>query len=76
MVRVNQLSTAERARIDEFPYAGWIGTCHMSALETAPREEVVAAITLSEEDGRITIFTEERFEDYQRTMGDERRICD
>ena len=48
----------------------------MSALETATREEVIAAITLSEEDGRMTIFTDERFEDYQVTIGGERRICD
>lgn len=74
MVRVNQLSTAERARIDDLPYAEWMGTRHMSALETATREEVVAAITLSEEDGRVTIFTEVGFEDYQVTKGDERRI--
>ena len=70
MVRVNQLSTAERARIDELPYAGWMGTRHMSALETVTREEVIAAITLSEEDGRITVFTDEGFKDYPRTMGD------
>ncbi|WP_254544881.1 diadenylate cyclase [Halomarina pelagica] len=71
MVRVNQLSPAEQARIDELPYAEWMGTRHMSALETAPREEVVAAITLSEEDGRVTIFTNEGFEDYLRTMDEE-----
>ena len=29
----------------------------MSALETSTREEILAAITLSEEDGRMTIFT-------------------
>ena len=71
MVRVDQLSTVERARIDDLPYAGWMGTRHMSALETATREDVVAAITLSEEDGRVTVFTEEGFEEYQRTTGDE-----
>jgi hypothetical protein len=70
MVRVNQLSTAEQTRIDELPYAGWMGTRHMSALETATREEVVGTITLSEEDGRVTVFTEEGFEDHQR-IGDE-----
>ena len=67
MVRVNQLSTAERAQTGELPYAGWMGTRHMSALETATREEVVAAITLSEEDGRVTTFIDDGFEDYQRT---------
>jgi DNA integrity scanning protein DisA with diadenylate cyclase activity len=29
----------------------------MSTLETFTREEILAAITLSEEDGRMTIFT-------------------
>ena len=71
MVRVDQLSTAERARIDDLPYAEWMGTRHMSALETATREEVIAAITLSEEDGRVTFFTDEGFEDHQRTVGEE-----
>lgn len=71
MVRVDQLPTAERGRGDELPYAGWMGTRHMSALETATRKEVVAAITLSEEDGRVTTFTDVGFEDYRRTRDDE-----
>lgn len=76
MIRLKRLSTAERAQIDERPYAGWMGTGHMSPLETATREEVIAAITLSEEDGRVSIFTDEGFEDYHVTMSDERRIGD
>ncbi|WP_129116228.1 diadenylate cyclase [Halegenticoccus tardaugens] len=71
MVRVNQLLTAEQARINELPYTEWMGTRHMSSLETATREEVVAAITLSEEDGRVTVFTDKGFEDYLRTMDEE-----
>ena len=38
----------------------------MSALETSTREEILAAITLSEEDGRMTIFINGTFEDYPR----------
>ncbi|MFC7251684.1 diadenylate cyclase [Halomicroarcula sp. GCM10025324] len=63
MVRVNQLSPAECRQNDNLPYAGWMGARHMSALETSTREEVVAAITLSEEDGRVTVFTDGTFED-------------
>lgn len=63
MVRINQLSTAECRRNGDLPYAGWMGTRHMSALETSIRPEVIAAITLSEEDGRVTVFTDGTFED-------------
>jgi DNA integrity scanning protein DisA with diadenylate cyclase activity len=67
MVRLKQLSTAEGARIDDLPYAGWMGARHMSALETSTRAEVFAAITLSEEDGRITVFADGAFEDILTT---------
>ena len=63
MVRVKQLSSVEESRNGELPYAGWMGARHMSALETSTREEVTAAITLSEEDGRVTVFTDGTFED-------------
>ncbi|WP_311171684.1 DNA integrity scanning protein DisA nucleotide-binding domain protein [Halobellus ordinarius] len=63
MVRVDQLSSAESRRTDNLPYAEWMGTRHMSALETSTREEVVATITLSEEDGRVTVFTDGAFEE-------------
>lgn len=66
MVRIKQLSTAEREQIISLPYAGWMGARHMSALETSTRKEILAAITLSEEDGRMTIFTDGTFEDYPR----------
>jgi DNA integrity scanning protein DisA with diadenylate cyclase activity len=63
MVRVKQLSPAECRRNDDLPYAGWMGARHMSALETSTRQEVSATITLSEEDGRVTVFTDGTFED-------------
>lgn len=63
MVRLKQLSTAEHRRTDDLPYAGWMGARHMSALETSTRDEVIAAITLSEEDGRVTVFIDGAFED-------------
>lgn len=67
MVRVKQLSPSERRSIDDLPFAGWMGARHMSALETSTREEVIAAITLSEENGRVTVFTDGTFEDSVRT---------
>ncbi|MEF8824734.1 MAG: diadenylate cyclase [Halapricum sp.] len=62
MVRVKQLSPIECRRNDGIPYAGWMGARHMSALETSTRKEVIAAVTLSEEDGRVTVFTDGTFE--------------
>lgn len=63
MVRVKQLSPTECRRNDDLPYAGWMGARHMSALETSTRKEVIATVTLSEEDGRVTVFTDGIFED-------------
>lgn len=75
MVRLKQLSAAELTRIDDLPFTGWMGARHMSALETSTREEVIAAITLSEEDGRTTVFTDGTFEAHHRDeLGDEWRI--
>lgn len=39
-------------------YADWMGARHMSAYETSLRPEVVTAITLSEESGRVTTFSD------------------
>ncbi|WP_251331250.1 diadenylate cyclase [Haloplanus pelagicus] len=64
MGRAKQLAPADCRRNDGLPYAGWMGARHMSALETSTREEVFAAITLSEEDGRVTVFTDGTFEEF------------
>ena len=42
-------------------YADWMGTRHMSALDTSAREEVVATVTLSAENGRVTTFRDGEF---------------
>ena len=47
-------------------YADWMGTKHLSAIEVSVRSEVVAAITLSEENGRVSIFQDGSYEDYKR----------
>lgn len=63
MVRVEQLPPVDHRRTDDLPYADWMGARHMSALETSTRDEVAAAITLSEENGRVTVFADGAFED-------------
>lgn len=66
MVRFDQLVRGDDAAADDLPYAGWMGARHMSALETSTREEILAAVTLSEEDGRVTVFTDGTYEDFHR----------
>ncbi len=67
MVRIKTPSGKEAKRADtEIQYADWMGTKHLSAIEVSVREEVVAAITLSEEDGRMTVFRNGNYDDYQR----------
>lgn len=66
LVRITQLSAADRDELSDLTYADWMGTRHMSALETSTRTEILAVITLSEEDGRLTVFADGTFEDYPR----------
>ena len=66
MVRVRSPSREEIAEIDDLQYADWMGTKHMSALETSLRDDVLWAITLSEEDGRVTTFLDGTYQDYPR----------
>ena len=77
MVRVAQPPTTARDRFAGLPYAGWMGARHMSALETSAREAVAGAITLSEEDGRMTVFRGGDFEDYPlSSVRDGQGVCD
>lgn len=41
---------------EDLSYEDWMGSRHMSALETSLRPPVVATLTLSEETGRVTVF--------------------
>jgi len=67
MVRIKSPSGEEAAKADTtVKYADWMGTKHLSAIEVSVREEVVAAVTLSEENGRMTIFEDGEYDDYQR----------
>lgn len=68
MVRLKDLSHTDlEARLGEpMPYADWMGSRHMSALDTSVREDVVATLTLSEETGRVTVFSDGEFESVER----------
>jgi DNA integrity scanning protein DisA with diadenylate cyclase activity len=56
-------SVADGATVE---YADWMGTKHLSAAESSVRDAVLAAVTLSEENGRVTVFEDGSFADYER----------
>jgi hypothetical protein len=67
MVRIKSQSNSGRRNIEDgIEYADWMGTKHLSAIEVSVREEVVAAITLSEENGRMSVFENGEYDDYRR----------
>ncbi len=68
MVRIKSQSDSERQESENgtVEYADWMGTKHLSAIEASVREEVVTAITLSEENGRMSVFKHGEYDDYQR----------
>ena len=66
MVRVRGPYRDEVEQVNELEFPDWMGTKHMSALETSLREDVLWAITLSEEDGRVTTFLNGTYQDYPR----------
>jgi hypothetical protein len=68
MVRIKSQSASENREVEDgmVEYADWMGTKHLSAIEVSVREEVVAAITLSEENGRVSVFQDGDYDDYLR----------
>lgn len=67
MVRIKSPTDSEVETADTtIEYADWMGTKHLSAIEVSIHEEVVAAITLSEENGRMPVFEGGEYDDYQR----------
>ncbi len=66
MVRVRSPSREELPAVEDLDYPDWMGTKHMSALETSLRENVLWAITLSEENGRVTTYLNGTYQDYPR----------
>lgn len=63
MVRVR--STPEH-RMHDVESPDWMSAKHLSAFEASTREGVLAAVTLSEEDGRVTVFRDGSYEDRKR----------
>lgn len=67
MVRFRDLeATAGDALADGVTYADWMGSRHMSALETSTRPAVVATVTLSEETGRVSLFRDGEVDSTER----------
>ncbi|SFR31065.1 MULTISPECIES: diadenylate cyclase [Halorubrum] len=66
MVRVRSPFEEEVPGVAALEFPDWMGTKHMSALETSLRDDVLWAITLSEEDGRVTTFLDGTYQDYPR----------
>lgn len=66
MVRLKDIDDAALPDGESLTYADWMGARHMSAVDTSARDEVIAAITLSEESGRVTVFTDGSYTDYSR----------
>ena len=66
MVRVRSPNLGELPAIESLDFPDWMGTKHMSALETSLRENVLWAITLSEENGRVTTYLNGTYQDYPR----------
>lgn len=51
----------------DITYEDWMGSRHMSALDISTRADVVTTLTLSQESGRVTRFSNGRFESIERT---------
>lgn len=66
MVRIRTLDSEELSAVGDIEYPDWMGSKHMSALETTLRKNVLLAITLSEENGRVTTFVDGTYQDYAR----------
>lgn len=74
MVRFTDLMPGEREDLapQRTEYEDWMGSRHMSALDTSRRANVVATLTLSEETGRVSVFESGRMETLERSaLGDE-----
>lgn len=70
--RMVRLKDPSRQTLEEWndgpvTYADWMGSRHMNALDISLRDDVVATVTLSEENGRVTVFIDGAFDDYMRS---------
>lgn len=69
LVRFRDFGPGEPEAVDEAAaeYEDWMGTRHMSALDTSRRRNVISTVTLSEETGRVTIFQRGSFRTFERS---------
>ena len=67
-VRFRDLGTRseEIDLVDDVSDEPWMGSRHISAIETSIRPEVVATVTLSEESGRVSVFRDGDAESMER----------
>ena len=66
MVRLHdRAATGSPGHEEAIEFRDWMGARHMSAMDASVRQGVVAAVTLSEEDGDVSLFVD----------GDLRRTC-
>jgi hypothetical protein len=63
MVRIRP---ADGLDIGQIEYRDWMSAKHLSALEVSSIDAILAAVTLSEENGRVSVFKDGEFEDYKR----------
>lgn len=79
-VRFRSLTQSERNAVghpDGLNYEPWMGSRHMSALDTSVREPVIATLTLSEETGRVSVFRDAQIDTTVRSeLGEEWRVDD
>ncbi|QCS42574.1 diadenylate cyclase [Natrinema versiforme] len=69
MVRFRDIvpGALEAAEETDSEYEDWMGSRHMSALDTSRRPNVISTVTLSEETGRVTIFQRGSFQTFERS---------
>ncbi|MEF8813684.1 MAG: diadenylate cyclase [Halovenus sp.] len=67
MVRVKTPAEPDAGESEKIDYADWMGTKHLSAVEISTQKEVLATVTLSEENGRVTLFERGQYVDRRRS---------
>jgi hypothetical protein len=65
--RMVRIRPSDGVDIRALEYPDWMSAKHLSALEVSANDEVIAAVTLSEENGRVTVFEDGTFDDYERS---------
>jgi len=64
--RMGRVRSTPDHGIPNADYPDWMSAKHLSAFEVSTRDEVLVAVTLSEENGRVTVFRDGSYEDRER----------